>query len=68
MGVAVNAHLMSGLGHRRHLFGEGLDGVPRDEPGSFDAEALEELEQSWCTYFACKQATGNIIRRILAPV
>ena len=45
-----------------------LDGVARDEPGSFGAYALEELEQSWCTHFACKQATRDIIWRIVAPV
>ena len=43
----MQPNLVPGVGHHLHLFGEGLDRVPGDEPGGLDAVAVEQLEQAW---------------------
>src|ERR1700738_865650 len=68
MAVAMDADLVAGIGHRLHLLGKGLDRVAGDEPGGFDTETPEHLEQPRAADLAREQAARNVIRRILAAI
>ena len=50
--VAVKSDLVAGITDHGTLFGEGLETVPWDEPGGFDAVFLEEFEEAGCADMA----------------
>src|ERR1700728_4388904 len=66
--ISVNPDLVTGLSDGFHLLREGLDRVAGNEPGGFDPEAFEQLQQARTPDLAGEQSTRDIVRRILAPI
>lgn len=68
VGVAVEADLMPGVAHSRHLLGERLQAVARDEPRGLHRILVEQLQETAHPHRAREYTPAHVARRILAPV